>query len=66
MEALTMKEELAVVDEKRCIGCGLCIRSCPTGAIKMHNRESAPVPFVDAKQLNEAIVASIQPKKGQD
>ncbi|MCX6006698.1 MAG: 4Fe-4S binding protein [Chloroflexi bacterium] len=52
-----------IVKNDLCIGCGLCIRSCPSGAIKMHNREVAPVPFTDAKHLNEAIVASIQGKK---
>ena len=63
MEALMMKEELAVVDNKRCIGCGLCVRVCPTGAIRMHDREGAVAPYEDAKLLNQAIVASISARK---
>ncbi|MBN1376110.1 MAG: 4Fe-4S binding protein [Dehalococcoidia bacterium] len=68
MEALTMEKEIAIIDKKRCIGCGLCVSYCPTGAIKMYNREEVITPYTDAKQLNEAIVASISggQKKGVD
>jgi Na+-translocating ferredoxin:NAD+ oxidoreductase subunit B len=63
MQALTLVEDVAIVDKKRCIGCGLCMSVCPSGAIKLLNREGAPVPFIDARQLNEAIVASSLPEK---
>lgn len=36
--AITMAGDLAVVDVKECIGCGLCVSSCPTGAMGLIER----------------------------
>ncbi|MDY6914925.1 MAG: 4Fe-4S binding protein [Candidatus Cloacimonadota bacterium] len=33
VEALSMQDEKAVVDEEKCIDCGACIDACPVGAI---------------------------------
>jgi len=33
--ALKIKDGLIVVDDQRCIGCGLCIVKCPQGVLKM-------------------------------
>ncbi|MFZ2634281.1 MAG: 4Fe-4S binding protein [Desulfosalsimonadaceae bacterium] len=35
MEAITMKDEKAVIELKRCIGCGLCVSTCPTDAVRL-------------------------------
>jgi Na+-translocating ferredoxin:NAD+ oxidoreductase subunit B len=35
MEAITMVEDLAVIDLNRCIGCGLCVTSCATEALHL-------------------------------
>lgn len=38
VEAITYdaKKGIVVVDETKCIGCGICIEACPFGAMKMH------------------------------
>ncbi len=45
VEAITMRDDLAVIDAKACIGCGLCVSECPTGAMTMLHRPDAPEPL---------------------
>jgi len=40
MEAIFMKEDRATIDLKRCVGCGLCVTTCPTKAVSL--RRKAP------------------------
>ncbi len=45
MEALKMENGKLVRDEKRCIGCGICMYVCPTDALILKPREAAKVPL---------------------
>jgi ferredoxin len=33
-EAISMKDDVACIDEAECTECGACIDTCPSGAIK--------------------------------
>jgi electron transfer flavoprotein alpha subunit len=35
VEAITIMDGLAVIDDDLCTECGLCIDECPTGAISL-------------------------------
>ncbi len=63
MDALSLDGDIVVRDAKRCIGCGLCISVCPTEALKLETREGAPVPPRDQRELNAAVMASLQQLK---
>ncbi|MFW6006436.1 MAG: RnfABCDGE type electron transport complex subunit B [Bacillota bacterium] len=36
VDAITMEDNLAVIDYEKCINCGLCAEKCPTGTIEFY------------------------------
>ena len=40
MEAVEMVGETAVLNLDRCIGCGLCVSTCPTKALSLERKEA--------------------------
>jgi Fe-S-cluster-containing hydrogenase component 2 len=35
MDAIDVDDGIAAVDRNRCIGCGLCVTTCPTEAMQL-------------------------------
>jgi H+/Na+-translocating ferredoxin:NAD+ oxidoreductase subunit B len=44
MDALMENKEANEIDLARCIGCGLCVATCPESAIEMVQKQGAPKP----------------------
>jgi Na+-translocating ferredoxin:NAD+ oxidoreductase RNF subunit RnfB len=42
VKAISMVDGIAIMDEERCIGCGLCVTTCPTKAISLVKRDEIP------------------------
>jgi len=45
MQALKMVDGKITRDEKRCIGCGICMLACPTEALYLEPREAGKIPL---------------------
>lgn len=52
-EAISIREEKAVIDPKKCIGCGECIIICPNSAISV--RWSRDIPIIQKKMVEYAF-----------
>ena len=48
---------VAVVDLNRCIGCGNCVVTCPTGAMRLRRKDGQVVPPEDWESLYDVIMA---------
>ena len=51
----------ALVNLDRCIGCGNCVVTCPTGAMSLLRKKKETVPPQDTEALHDEIMAH---KKG--
>ena len=55
MEAVSIDDGAAVVDVLRCIGCGLCITTCPSDALRLTAKDSRKEPPKDTPALYAKI-----------
>ena len=44
MDAVHVEDATAVVDLARCIGCGACVPTCTSAAIKLYKKEGDIIP----------------------
>jgi len=51
MEAIACDDGTAAINLDRCIGCGLCVTACPTGALTLAMKPEARVPPKDMGRL---------------
>jgi ferredoxin len=56
MDAISSPEGKAVVDRLRCIGCALCVTTCPSGALRLEPNEKPRIPPDDTKTLYMRIL----------
>ena len=56
------KQGIASIDPKKCVGCGECILSCPSGAIQIQWNENIPI---FQKKMVEHACGAVQKKKGK-
>jgi len=56
MEAISYSNDVASVDLLRCIGCGLCVPTCPDGAIQLYEKAETKTPPKDQDALYMKIM----------
>ena len=56
------KHMVAFIDPEKCIGCGECILTCPTGSIQVQWNETIPI---FQKKMVEHAYGAVQKKKGR-
>jgi Fe-S-cluster-containing hydrogenase component 2 len=55
MEALSLVDDVSTVDLDRCIGCGVCVSKCPSGAITLKNKMKKSIPPKDHDSMYQKI-----------
>jgi len=51
MDAISIPDGKAVVNRLRCIGCALCVTTCPSGALRLEPNDKPRIPPDDTKTL---------------
>jgi Fe-S-cluster-containing hydrogenase component 2 len=56
MEAITLIDDVAILDQKRCIGCGNCVIGCPESAITLVPKEDPEIPPLTTSDMFKSMV----------
>ena len=51
VDAIKVDDERTVISREECIGCGLCVSTCPTGSITMVRKSPAEAPPIFSREM---------------
>jgi ferredoxin len=60
MDAFSVGDDTIERDAQLCMGCGLCVSTCPSEALRMVPRAEHHVPPRGQRELFAAMAASLQ------
>jgi len=55
MEALRLDDGKVMLDVDRCIGCGLCVTTCPTDSLSLTRKPESAQPYVPRDIVDTSI-----------
>lgn len=55
MDAISLVEDISIVNRKRCIGCGNCVFVCKDDAIQLKKKDRQHVPPMTGTDLYDEI-----------
>ena len=55
MGAIAVEDKKAVIDYDRCIGCGLCVSTCPTHALSLDRKPKTEQPYVPRGMIDRTL-----------
>jgi len=64
VNAIKIDKERTVISREKCIGCGLCVSTCPTESISMVNKSPAEVSAIFSGELE--MLQAIGKEKGKE
>ncbi len=56
MEAMSMDDGHAVLDANRCIGCGLCVTTCQSGALTLDRKAEEAQSQIPKNQMEAYLL----------
>ena len=65
MDAFSIDNKKAVLDLNRCIGCGLCVSTCPTHSLSLTRKPKMKQPYVPKDVIETGLkIGKAQGKLG--